>query len=87
MFPKMLEICQSFAEEHNLKFSTNKDTVKCKTNCIAFMKKPRQLSDMMLCGDKLPWVNQFEHLGNTITNQECYTGHDVIVKRVCEQEH
>ena len=45
------------------------------------MKKPRQLSDMMLCGDKLPWVNQFEHLGNTITNQECYTGHDVIVKR------
>ena len=56
---KMLEICEKFAAEHNLKFSTDQDPIKCKTKCIAFMKRPRQLSDLELCGNNLPWVSQF----------------------------
>ena len=81
---KMLEICENFASSHNLKFSTDLDPIKCKTKCIAFVKKPRQLKDMKLCGNNLPWVNQFKHLGNNITNQNCLTSHDINIKRaVC----
>ena len=78
---KMLEICEKFANEHNLRFSTDQNPLKCKTKCIAFVKKPMQLSDMKLCGNNLPWVNSFMHLGNTITNQHCYTDKDIIVKK------
>ena len=77
----MLEICEKFANEHNLRFSTDQNPLKCKTKCIAFVKKPMQLSEMKLCGNNLPWVNSFKHLGNTITNQHCFTDKDVIVKK------
>lgn len=81
---KMLEICEKFASSHNLKFSTDLNPIKCKTKCIAFMKKPRQLMDMKLCGNNLPWVNHFKHLGNNITNQNCLTSQDMNIKRaVC----
>ena len=78
---KMLEICERFATNHNLKFSTDPDLVKCKTKCIAFMKKPKRLPDMRLCGNNLPWVNTFKHLGNNISNQNCFTDQDISVKR------
>ena len=65
---KMLEICERFATSHNLKFSTDPDPVKCKTKCIASVKKPKQLPEMRLCGNNLPWVNAFKHLGNNISN-------------------
>ena len=45
------------------------------------MKKPKQLSDMKLCGTNLPWVTSFKHLGNNISNQNCFTDQDIIVKR------
>ena len=80
---KMLKICEKFANDHNLKFSTDPNPTKCKTKCIAFMKRPRQLKDMELCGNNLPWVNQFKHLGNTITNQGCFTNQDMNIKRAC----
>ena len=78
---KMLEICENFASKHNLKFSTNIDPMKCKTKCIAFMRKPRVKINMMLCGNKLPWVNQFKHLGNTITNQKNIMEQDIVIKK------
>ena len=78
---KMLEICEKFAEKHNLKFSTDVDPKKCKTKCIAFMKKTRELSEMKLCGNNLPWVNQFKHLGNNIVNQNNFISKDIIIKR------
>ena len=31
---EMLKICEQYASEHNLQFSTNPDPVKCKTKCI-----------------------------------------------------
>ena len=77
----MLEICERFATSHNLKFSTDPDPVKCKTKCIAFVKKPKQLPEMRLCGNNLPWVNAFKHLGNNISNQHCFTDQDISVKR------
>ena len=65
----MLNTCQEFAAEHNLKFSTDKDLKKCKTKCMAFLHKPRELRSMMLCGNPLPWVDQLLHLGNMVSNK------------------
>ena len=65
----MLRTCEEYAASHNLKFSTDPNPVKCKTKLMAFLKKPRELSNLMLCGNLLPWVDKVKHLGNTITNK------------------
>ena len=41
---KMLKICENFAEEHGLMFSTDINPAKCKTKCTAFTAKkgPRE---------------------------------------------
>ena len=54
----MLTTCENYAKCHNLKFSTDPDPVKCKTKLMAFMKRPRQLPNLILCGVSLPWVNK-----------------------------
>ena len=64
----MLTTCEEYALSHNLQFSTDPNPVKCKTKLMAFLKKPRQLPGLMLCGNPLPWVTQIKHLGNTISN-------------------
>ena len=65
----MLVTCEEYAKSHNLKFSTDPDPRKCKTKCIAFLKKPRQLRNMYLCGNPLPWVDNLKHLGNMVSNK------------------
>ena len=65
----MLITCQEYAASHNLKFSTDKDPKKCKTKCMAFLKKPRQLPNMILCDNPLPWVEKIVHLGNIVGNK------------------
>ena len=35
---------------------------------MAFLKKPRQLPNLTLCGNPLPWVEKLKHLGNTVSN-------------------
>ena len=60
----MLMTCQKYAEQHNLKFSTDLDPKKCKTKCMAFMRRQRELPSMMLCCNPLPWVERLLHLGN-----------------------
>ena len=64
----MLQIAESFALNHGLKFSTDPDPKKSKTKCIAWMNSPRPLPKMKLCGNYLPWVSEILHLGNVITN-------------------
>ena len=54
---------------------------KCKTKCTAFLKKPMMIDGTWLCGNKLPWVDQFKHLGNTINNKYPYTDQDIQIKR------
>ena len=65
----MLVTCQEYAASHNLKFSTDQDPRKCKTKCMAFLKKPRELPNMILCGNPLPWVEKLVHLGNIVGNK------------------
>ena len=54
---------------------------KCKTKCIAFQKKPQPLEPLNLCGNPLPWVATFKHLGNTIVNSPNFASQDVKIKR------
>ena len=78
---RMLEICEKFAESHGLLFSTDSDPSKCKTKCIAFTRKPTTLQDIRLCGNVLPWVDSFKHLGNCISNGSSLTDLDITTKR------
>ena len=54
---KMVDLCEAFADEHGLKFSTNVDPIKCKTKCTAFTRRPKVLRDIRLCGNVLPLVD------------------------------
>ena len=49
---QMLITCEEFAEKHNLRFSTDPNPKKCKTKCLAFLFKRRDLPRMKLCGDE-----------------------------------
>ena len=66
---EMLDICEKYANLHNLRFSTDPNPVKCKTKCLAFLRKERPINQVKLCGNVLPWVNSGKHLGNHIENK------------------
>ena len=78
---EMLQTCEQYANTHNLKFSTNENPIKCKTKCIAFLKREREIGDVQLCGVPLPWVSGGVHLGNHISNQHNGMKHDITIKR------
>ena len=76
----MVRTCEEFAKSHNLKFSTDPNPLKCKTKTLAFLKAPRVLPKIYLCGNPLPWTEKFNHLGVTIGNKidGCYQ--DITIK-------
>ena len=65
----ILITCEEYAASHNLRFSTDPNPAKCKTKCIAFLTKARELPSLYLCGNPLPWVDNFLHLGNRVSNK------------------
>ena len=78
---EMMTIIERYCSIHNLKFSTDSDPSKCKTKCIAFLRKDRPLPSIILSGNRLPWVSSGVHLGN---NFDChYDGmcKDIAIKR------
>ena len=79
---EMLETCEQYADEHNLKFSTDPDPKKCKTKCLAFLNKERPiLRKMKLCGNDLNWAPNGKHLGNKIENNIKGMNKDLLEKR------
>ena len=78
---EMIKTCEQYASEHNLKFSTNADPRKCKTKCIAFLNRDRELGPVVLGGVPLPWVDGGLHLGNHIQNRCNGMSQDIKVKR------
>lgn len=67
---RMLNVCEKFAGENNINFSTNPDPVKSKSKAMyvtglkgSVLQKPMPLQ---LCGQALPWVAQAEHLGHAL---------------------
>ena len=65
----MITIMETYANSHNLKFSTNPVPSRCKTKVMAFIVKKTPLKQMFLCGNPLPWVTKFKHLGITVSNK------------------
>ena len=78
---EMLLISEDYAYKHNLTFSTNPIPEKSKTKCIAFLKKPRQLEKLKLCGNDLPWQDCGKHLGNKVENTLDGMKKDLMEKR------
>ena len=77
----MIDTCADYGKEHGLTFSTNEDPRKCKTKCIAFLRKERKIPNLILDGKDLPWVDAAMHLGSKITNRSKRLSQDVMEKR------
>lgn len=77
----MLNICENYAKEHQLHYSTDPNPNKSKTKCMKFMKKDRFVKPVELCGNPLPWVNAIKHLGHTIENKIDGLKSDMKIKR------
>ena len=78
---EMLLICERYAADHDLKFSTDPNPKKCKTKCIAYMRKKRDLPCLKLCGNNLPWVDSGQHLGVHLNSQDDGRKYDMKIKR------
>ena len=83
----MLNICQDFAKEHSMQFSTDPDPRKSKTKCLHFTLHERVIKPLKLNDDDLPWVKKALHLGNTLTTEisktllQMKTSSDLLQKR------
>ena len=76
----MINVCERFAGENNIKFSTHPEPKKSKTKCIHFSKQKPELAKIMLNGDPLPWVDSALHVGNTLERSNSFVK-DFCMKR------
>ena len=66
---KMIQVCEQYAMEHNLNFSTDSIPSKSKTICSLLcgkQKKVKYPDPVILNGEALPWVESADHLGHII---------------------
>ena len=78
----MLTVCEEYAKNHNLKFSTDPNPNKSKTKCMAYLFKERELRKLKLCGNQLPWVSRGKHLGMRVdASKDNLLTKDIIEKR------
>ena len=67
---KMLHVCETYAKEHNLMFSTDPVPAKSKSKCLYFCgRKGRRVTypaPLILNGKELPWVESADHLGHRL---------------------
>ena len=77
----MVNICAEHAKRTDLMFSTDPDPEKSKTLCIAFgCKDTNNLATIELNGNGLPWKDEVNHLGTTLS-RTCTTSKDTMIKR------
>ena len=79
----MVPICEWFAKQMRLRFSTNTNPEKSKTKCIVFSKLKNLKNDLapiILNEDPLPWVNRVKHLGNFLQSDNSMRD-DCLAKR------
>ena len=79
----MLEVCEQYALQHNLMFSTDPNPAKSKSKCIYFTGKARNVilpDPLQLFGEELPWVDSAAHLGHTL-HKDCTMDLDAKQKR------
>ena len=83
---KMLEVCEAYASEHNLAFSTDVNPTKSKSKCIFMCGKtgnelPQKLpTKLLLNKEELPFVVNGTHLGHEL-HQSCQMSYDSRIKR------
>ena len=77
----MMNTIEDHCNMHRLQFSTDPNPIKCKTKCIAFLKKERTLPKIYLCGNPLPWMTEGLHLGNHFDSKYNGMARDIKVKR------
>ena len=67
----MLKICEDFATSHSMQFSTDPVPSKSKSKCLFFSRKraDEDIENVILNGDKLPWVSTAKHLGNHLSSK------------------
>ena len=79
---EMRNVCEKYAQNHNLKFSTDEKPSKSKTKCMAYLTKQREIRKLTLCGNELPWVENGKHLGMRIdAEKENIFTKDMLEKR------
>ena len=83
---RMLELCENYAEEHNLIFSTDPSPELSKTKCLYMVGKVRggQVNypkPVSLYGMDLPWVTSANHLGHLL-HQDCTMEEEARSKRM-----
>ena len=69
----MINLCQGFADHHNLQFSTHSNPQKSKTKCLHFSKQNLELANIRLNGNPLPWVDSAVHVGNILERNNSFT--------------
>ena len=77
----MLQVCERYAADHNLLFSTDPEPSKSKSKCVYMCGQleteyPKPLT---LCGQDLPWVKHATHLGHEL-HQTCSMEYDANMK-------
>ena len=80
---QMLKVCERYASEHNISFSTNVNPSKSKTKLIYVcgdMKSRNYPAPLQLNGRDLPFVQTAVHLGHTLA-QDGTMSHDVKNRR------
>ena len=67
----MLKICEDFADSHSMQFSTDPVPAKSKSKCLFFSRHrdANDIENVILNGDKLPWVSTAKHLGNHLSSK------------------
>jgi hypothetical protein len=80
---QMLAVCEKFAVENNLLFSTDENPEKSKTKCLFMCGKVGAVqypAPLMLNDRELPWVVKGTHLGHEL-HQSCNMDFDAKCKR------
>ena len=78
----MVTVCEKYAQEFNIQFSTDPNPVKSKTKCVLFNGKNTvvDLPLVKLDGKELPWVPKVEHLGHVL-HQSLSMNPDIVRAR------
>ena len=67
---EMLNVCQSYASDHNLQFSVDPNPAKSKSKAIYMcgtLKNVVYPDNLKLYDHDLPWVQQADHLGHVLS--------------------
>jgi hypothetical protein len=71
---EMIQICEKFGQENNLKYSTDPNPAKSKKKCLYMVgpkvKNPVYPAPLELYDQDLPWVAHATHFGHEL-HQDC----------------